>query len=164
MQRGGRLHHVAWMRTRGAGGVWRWGAAKGQTRSPRVSPPCCRHRICRCCYCGPILLLLLQSLSACPVPSHHHCYRLIDCRIIHAADATSSVSCSSSSLLRPHFCAHSPSPPCQSLLLRRLPHRRPPLPGTGGKNIHRGIIMFWYLRRIVCVDDLAYSRTWSYSS
>ena len=52
------------------------------------------------------------AIGRCPVPScrRHYC-RIVDCRIVCAADATLLAPYSSLSSLQPHFCAHSPSPP-----------------------------------------------------
>ena len=52
------------------------------------------------------------AIGRCPVPSYRRRHRCkVDCRIVHAANATSSAPYSTLSSLQPHFCAHSPPPP-----------------------------------------------------
>ncbi len=78
------------------------------------------------------------AFSCCPTPSGCHCYRLVDCRIVRAADATSSASYSSSSLLGPHFCTHPPPSPPADRHLRAAFLLGVPLSGDMGERALEG--------------------------
>jgi len=78
------------------------------------------------------------AFSCCPTPSGCHCYRLVDCRIVRAADATSSASDSSSSLLGPHFCTHPPPSPPADRHLRAAFLLGVPLSGDMGERALEG--------------------------
>ncbi len=109
-------------------------AAKGQT----WPPPHRRHHICRSCLCGPILLplpWLLLATAPPPLTTSHHCYWLVDCWIVRAANAMLSASylLLLSSLSQPHFGTYPPSPPSRSLSKHRLPHWRLSLHGWRGR-------------------------------
>ena len=54
---------------------------------------------------APFFAVPAVAFGRCPAPSCSHHYCLVDCQFVRAADATSSVSYSSSSSLRPHFVA-----------------------------------------------------------
>jgi hypothetical protein len=78
---------VCRMATWGAGGVWQREDTEGQM----WPPPRCWHHICPRCRCGLILLPLPRLLLATappPLTTSHHRYRLVDCPIVSAADAT----------------------------------------------------------------------------
>jgi hypothetical protein len=101
----------------------------------------CRLRhICPRCLCGPILLPLPRLLLATappPLTTSHHRYRLVDCRIVSAANATLSASYSSLLSLQPHVCAHPPSPPADRCLNATFLVSVSPSGDGGGPRPHR---------------------------
>ena len=103
-------------------------------------PPRCWHHICPRCLCGLILLPLPRLLLATvppPLTTSHHRYRLVDCRIVSAADATLLASYLSLSSLQPHVCAHPPSPPADCCLNATFLVSVSPSGDRGGARPHR---------------------------
>ena len=83
-----------------------------------------------------VVAIAVVAFGRCPTPPCRHCYCQVDCWTNRAADVASSASYSSLSSLWPHFGAHSPSPPCRSSSLGRLPPRHPPpLRGRGREGV-----------------------------
>ena len=75
----------------------------------------------------PFVAVGAVAFGRCPAPSRRHRHCLVDCRIVRAIDAMTSVSYSSQSTTP--FSRPFPLPPRQSSPLSRLPCRHPPSSG-----------------------------------